>query len=175
MVKTLLYFFSQRTFLRSLVVVTLLGFAGIVLAESGIREDADSLDTVLKKSTPQILSQVGPRLIVDRGGDPFKKNNSIDIQKLKRSQFLSIQQLLKGNMDGVYVQENNGEPGSIQSMLIRGLSSPVFSNKDLSRHILCPADMRSCPHPQSCPASADCTDPSTCRDYIASRISHHSP
>lgn len=132
MVKTLLYFFSQRTFLRSLVVVTLLGFVGIVLAESGIREDADSLDTVLKKSTPQILSQVGPRLIVDRGGDPFKKNNSMDIQKLKRSQFLSVQQLLKGNIDGVYVQENNGEPGSIQSMLIRGLSSPVFSNKDLS-------------------------------------------
>lgn len=27
---------------------------------------------------------------------------------------------------------NNGEPGTIQSMLVRGLSSPVFSNKDVS-------------------------------------------
>ena len=35
-------------------------------------------------------------------------------------------------MPGVYVQENNGEPGTIQSMLVRGLSSPVFSNKDVS-------------------------------------------
>lgn len=59
-------------------------------------------------------------------------SDTVDIRMLQRSQFLSIQQLLKGNVAGVYVQENNGEPGTIQSMLVRGLSSPVFSNKDVS-------------------------------------------
>ncbi|WP_317174686.1 SusC/RagA family TonB-linked outer membrane protein [Dysgonomonas sp. GY75] len=54
------------------------------------------------------------------------------MQRLRDTRLLSVQQLLKGNVAGVYVQENNGEPGSIQSMLIRGLSSPIFSNKDVS-------------------------------------------
>lgn len=48
------------------------------------------------------------------------------------SSFVSIQQLLKGNVAGVLVHENNGEPGSIQSMLVRGLTSLVLSNRDVS-------------------------------------------
>lgn len=49
-----------------------------------------------------------------------------------RSPYISVQQYLKGTIPGVYVQENTGEPGSMQQMLIRGLSSPVFSKGDMS-------------------------------------------
>ncbi|MDR3220170.1 MAG: SusC/RagA family TonB-linked outer membrane protein [Dysgonamonadaceae bacterium] len=56
--------------------------------------------------------------------------NTIDIQNLSCTPFISVQQLLKGNVAGVYVQENTGEPGAIQNILIRGLSAPAFSNKD---------------------------------------------
>lgn len=42
----------------------------------------------------------------------------------------------KGTLPGVYVQETTGEPGSIQNMLIRGLSSPVFSKEICLLHNL---------------------------------------
>ena len=58
--------------------------------------------------------------------------DSLNMNRVSRLPFISVQQLLKGNVSGTYVQENNGEPGTIQSMLIRGLSSPVFTNKDVT-------------------------------------------
>lgn len=61
--------------------------------------------------------------------DSDKTNDTVDIKNLQRSQFLSIQQLLKGNASGVYTQENNGEPGSIQSMLIREFHLRFFPIK----------------------------------------------
>lgn len=61
-----------------------------------------------------------------------KRNNNLDVANATRSPFISIQQLLKGRVSGVYVLENNGEPGTIQSMQIRGVTAPIFTNKDIS-------------------------------------------
>ncbi|WP_316765465.1 SusC/RagA family TonB-linked outer membrane protein [Pedobacter frigiditerrae] len=44
---------------------------------------------------------------------------------------LSLQQMLKGNITGLYVQETNGEPGTEQSMIIHGTSAPIFTKKDI--------------------------------------------
>lgn len=44
---------------------------------------------------------------------------------------VSLQQYMKGNAPGVYVKEPSGEPGTEQSMFIRGLSVPVLSHRDL--------------------------------------------
>jgi TonB-linked SusC/RagA family outer membrane protein len=44
---------------------------------------------------------------------------------------ISLQQNLKGNYAGLYIQEPSGEPGSIQNMLIRGAPLPLLSKKDL--------------------------------------------
>lgn len=41
--------------------------------------------------------------------------------------WLSLQQLMKGNAASVYVQEPSGEPGTKQSMLVRGTSVPLVS------------------------------------------------
>lgn len=44
---------------------------------------------------------------------------------------LSLQQMLKGNIAGLYVQETTGEPGTEQSMIIQGTSAPIFTKKDI--------------------------------------------
>ncbi|QPH38882.1 SusC/RagA family TonB-linked outer membrane protein [Pedobacter endophyticus] len=44
---------------------------------------------------------------------------------------LSLQQMLKGNVAGLYVQETTGEPGTEQSMIIQGTSAPIFSKRDI--------------------------------------------
>lgn len=134
MVKTLPNLFLQKPVRRLLALIGFLGFGGTIAAQSNIPENTDSLGIYGKGNAQKkkILFNVGPRLVVNRGMDSFDVNDTVDIKNLQRSQFQSIQQLLKGNVSGVYTQENNGEPGSIQSMLIRGISSPIFSNKDVS-------------------------------------------
>ncbi|SEM64219.1 TonB-linked outer membrane protein, SusC/RagA family [bacterium A37T11] len=42
----------------------------------------------------------------------------------------SLQQYLKGENVGLYIKENNGEPGTIQSMYIRGITKPVLNPTD---------------------------------------------
>ncbi|MDO4162798.1 MAG: SusC/RagA family TonB-linked outer membrane protein [Bacteroides sp.] len=63
---------------------------------------------------------------------PVQVLDTIDVDQLKKTSFISLQQWLKGQMAGVYVQEPNGEPGSLQSMLIRGTSVPLFSKNDIN-------------------------------------------
>ncbi|MBE8721826.1 SusC/RagA family TonB-linked outer membrane protein [Sphingobacterium pedocola] len=43
----------------------------------------------------------------------------------------TIPQLLKGEAAGLYISEPTGEPGTPNYMFIRGISSPIFSNKDV--------------------------------------------
>lgn len=45
--------------------------------------------------------------------------------------YASLQQLLKGNAAGVYVQEPSGEPGTNQYMFLRGTAIPFLSTKDV--------------------------------------------
>ncbi|MCX2573178.1 SusC/RagA family TonB-linked outer membrane protein [Pedobacter sandarakinus] len=44
---------------------------------------------------------------------------------------ISLQQNLKGNFAGLYVQEPSGEPGTIQNMFLRGVAMPLLSKKDV--------------------------------------------
>ncbi|RZL07599.1 MAG: SusC/RagA family TonB-linked outer membrane protein, partial [Pedobacter sp.] len=44
---------------------------------------------------------------------------------------LSLQQIIKGNLAGVYVQEPNGEPGTEQSIIVQGTSGLLFNKKDI--------------------------------------------
>ena len=44
---------------------------------------------------------------------------------------ISIQQMVKGNLSGVYVRESSGEPGVDQNLFIQGINGPLMSKKDL--------------------------------------------
>lgn len=56
---------------------------------------------------------------------------SINPERLSLFPAISLQQYLKGNAAGLYVQESSGEPGSLQNMFIRGVPSPLFSPRDV--------------------------------------------
>lgn len=61
-----------------------------------------------------------------------KNMDSLPVRLLSHVPVSTLQQVLKGSAAGVYVQETTGEPGtSEQSMLIRGLSMPLLSRKDI--------------------------------------------
>lgn len=78
--------------------------------------------------------------------DSTKSNAPIDTNKVRGEVFqksglstdraalypnASIQQMLKARVAGVYVEEPSGEPGTEQSMFIRGTSIPFTSHKDV--------------------------------------------
>jgi len=54
-----------------------------------------------------------------------------DVKDLSLFPAITLQQSLKGNYAGLYVQEPSGEPGSIQNMIIRGAAMPLLSKKDV--------------------------------------------
>ncbi|MEE1943517.1 SusC/RagA family TonB-linked outer membrane protein [Pedobacter sp. KR3-3] len=62
----------------------------------------------------------------------FKTNrDTINVRSSAPVPNLSLQQIIKGNLAGVYVQEPNGEPGTEQSMIVQGASGLLFSKKDI--------------------------------------------
>lgn len=44
---------------------------------------------------------------------------------------VSLQQSLKGQAPGLYIQETSGEPGSLQQMYVRGVPMPILSAKEI--------------------------------------------
>lgn len=63
---------------------------------------------------------------------PMYAPDSLDVQALRRTPYISLQQLVKGNVAGLYVQEPSGEPGTLQSMLLRGTSVPLFTKNAIN-------------------------------------------
>jgi len=58
------------------------------------------------------------------------KSSSVDPDKLSTFPAISLQQYLKGQAAGLYVQESTGEPGTVQSMYIHGTSQPLLSERE---------------------------------------------
>lgn len=57
--------------------------------------------------------------------------SQVPMNYIQGKPFISVQQLVKGNIAGLYVQEPSGEPGTDQNIFIHGISSPLLSKKDL--------------------------------------------
>jgi len=56
--------------------------------------------------------------------------DSLQLRNVETLPLVSIPELLKGQVAGLYVQEATGEPGSPKNMVLRGLGSPLFEIKD---------------------------------------------
>ncbi|MET4080949.1 TonB-linked SusC/RagA family outer membrane protein [Pedobacter sp. UYP30] len=54
-----------------------------------------------------------------------------ETKKLSLFPAIALQQTLKSNYAGLYIQEPSGEPGSVQNMFIRGAAMPLLSKKDV--------------------------------------------
>jgi len=91
--------------------------------------EAQSDTVVLRTQADSIVTRRARRENIPVGVQ--RKEN--DMSGVTHLPFLSVQQKLKGAMAGLYVQENTGEPGALQNMVVRGLSYPVFSGRDITQ------------------------------------------
>lgn len=57
--------------------------------------------------------------------------DSLDVEHSSRYPVLALQQHLKGNLKGVYVQTPSMEPGSKEHMFVRGLAKPLLSHQNV--------------------------------------------
>ncbi|NGM61604.1 SusC/RagA family TonB-linked outer membrane protein [Sphingobacterium sp. SGG-5] len=60
--------------------------------------------------------------------------DSVDLTSVKNNPYLSVGDYLVGQSAGVYVQNPTAEPGTYQNILLRGLSSPQFNNRDITNN-----------------------------------------
>lgn len=100
------------------------------LAPMGPRSNYQSIlqDTAKSKSVAS-TDTIGQML---RSLQKFKtEKDTINIKDAKNVPNLSLQQMLKGNVAGLYVQEPNGEPGTEQSMILQGASGVLFTKRDV--------------------------------------------
>ncbi|TDQ06366.1 SusC/RagA family TonB-linked outer membrane protein [Pedobacter metabolipauper] len=85
------------------------------------KADTSTVDTALLKLSPQRKSGLLELKL---------KSTKINPEKLLTYPAVSIQQYLKGQAAGLYVQETSGEPGTMQNMFMHGTSQPLFSARE---------------------------------------------
>ncbi|HRO84562.1 MAG TPA: TonB-dependent receptor plug domain-containing protein [Niabella sp.] len=94
-------------------------------------QKTESTDTDPENDTIVIKPTIGIdpiRLGTRFNGKPF---NLVPLKVVDKLPYASLQQMLKGNLAGVYVQEPTGEPGTDQNIFIHGLSAPLLNKKYL--------------------------------------------
>ncbi len=93
-------------------------------AKTESKEKAPSSDTI----APVVTSGV----VLQTLSAKFKHvANDVQMSNVNTKPFISLQQLVKGNLAGVYVQEPTGEPGADQNIFVRGISSPLLNKQAL--------------------------------------------
>lgn len=100
--------------------ITLLSNPMNVQAKGAFRGQQDSIKLSASDSLKILSSLNNPYRTM--GGYDTVKINTID-----KTPVISLQQFLKGQVTGAYVQENNGEPGVNQNIYIRGISYPIIN------------------------------------------------
>src|SRR5690606_32462252 len=103
------------------------GFA--MVPTTVIRQDTTLQDT-LNNDTLLVLDKKNSQLdsvFVLALTQSITQNTS----KLTESPGVGLQQFLKANAPGVYIQESTGEPGALQQMYIRGTAMPLLTKRDI--------------------------------------------
>ncbi|MCH5597282.1 TonB-dependent receptor plug domain-containing protein [Niabella ginsengisoli] len=94
---------------------------------------AQEIDTTTSPEEDTLLSAATNGVSLVKMAEKFSGStiNEVPLQYVQRQPFISVQQMLKGNAAGVYVQETSGEPGTEQNIFIRGISTPLLSKREL--------------------------------------------
>jgi hypothetical protein len=56
---------------------------------------------------------------------------TVPVQYIKQQPYISVPQMVKGGLAGVYVQETTGEPGTMANIFVHGIGAPLLSNREL--------------------------------------------
>lgn len=97
------------------------GYSVIVHVKT--RQDTVTKDSLLKKDNTNIKIHSVYDLLAKK---VLKKTGALSLFPA-----VSLQQFLKGQSAGLYIQEPSGEPGSVQNMFIRGAPMPLLSPKEV--------------------------------------------
>lgn len=108
-----------------ILVLALLATTSSSYGQATDTTDASAVDTLLAPATTGVSLL---RLNIGLSGSTI---NEVPVQYVQRQPYISVQQMLKGNAAGVYIQEPSGEPGTEQHIFIRGISSPLLSKREL--------------------------------------------
>lgn len=87
--------------------------------DSSTTEKIDTIDVIVANNVRTSLTE------------KYKVLNEVPLQHTSSLPYISLQQLLKGNTAGAYIQEPSGEPGTEQNIFIHGIASPLLSKRDL--------------------------------------------
>lgn len=90
-------------------------------------------DTTQVPAEDTLLAPPTNGVAIIKTGDKFRGAgiNEVLPQYVQRHPYISVQQMLKGNVSGVYVQEPSGEPGTDQHIFVRGITTPLLSKREL--------------------------------------------
>lgn len=92
------------------------------------QSESDSIAPKTDTITPVVTSGVDLDPLVVKYRDLAR---GASLQYAGRQPYVTLQQYLKGNVAGVYIQEPSGEPGVAQNIFIHGISSPLLSKREL--------------------------------------------
>ncbi|MDR2272091.1 MAG: SusC/RagA family TonB-linked outer membrane protein [Sphingobacterium sp.] len=66
---------------------------------------------------------------------PPPGSDTVSVLELSKYPLVTLEQIMKGNISGLYVQEPSAEPGTVQqNMLVRGITRPVFTAKNFKEN-----------------------------------------
>lgn len=117
--------FSAKTFQRVFISAIAISTSFEAIAQT----DTSSLSNVKQTDSSIVVLTYGVKL--KQLSADFKMINQLPLKYVSSQPYISLQQLIKGNAAGVYVQEPSGEPGTEQNMFIHGISSPLLSKREL--------------------------------------------
>ncbi len=101
-----------------------------LVTQDSLRKDSLRKDAIRSLKPTDTLKVRSFRDRVENVVQGIAHSDHVQAGQLAQTPFTTIQQMLKGESAGLYVQEKSGEPGTLQAMTIRGLTSPLITNKD---------------------------------------------
>lgn len=110
---------GERVSFTLIAAISLLHAAGPAIGQ-------EVKDTVVSPAAAQVAHNNDD----GRYGRVLNTLDTLPVAKVAALPFVNLQQMIKGNVKGVYAQESTGEPGTEQFMFIRGLSNPLLQRKD---------------------------------------------
>ncbi|WP_161596851.1 SusC/RagA family TonB-linked outer membrane protein [Chitinophaga vietnamensis] len=94
---------------------------------------AAARDSVPATGDSTVISEYDVIRTINRRTAPtvFRNNDTLALGQTALYPYTSVQQMMKGNIRGLYVQEPSGEPGTEQFMYVRGTAMPLLSKREV--------------------------------------------
>ena len=106
----------------------------VLFTGSMLYTSAQQVDSTAQKSDKDSLQATKDSIFMIKSKNISVRQSTLDrvpVAYIDRSPYISVPQMLKGNVAGVYVQEPSGEPGTLSNVFVHGIGSPLLSSREL--------------------------------------------